>query len=99
MKSFKNQVFIEVSMKGTIMNYRGSHKSQRPKQMIIQPEGCNTKESAAKLTGKKVIWTTSTGKIIQGEIKQPHGNKGAVRVHFTEKGLPGQSLGTEVEIV
>lgn len=85
-------------MKGVIVNYRGSHKTQNTKQMIVRVEGVNSKEDAAKLVGKDVVWTTPTGKKIEGKIAAPHGDKGVVRVHFTEKGLPGQSLGTEVEI-
>lgn len=85
-------------MKATIMNYRGSHKTQHPKQMILQPEGSASKEDAAKLVGKKATWTTKTGNKIVGLVTAPHGNSGAVRVRFDEKGLPGQSLGTTVQI-
>jgi large subunit ribosomal protein L35Ae len=85
-------------MKGVVMSYRGSHKTQNPKQMIIKVEGVDDKEGAEKLRGKMAVWTTPTGKKIEGKIMQPHGNKGAVRVHFSEKGLPGQALGTEVDI-
>lgn len=85
-------------MKGVIINYRGSHKQQNPRQMIAKIEGVEDKESAKKLKGKKVVWTSPSGKKIVGIITQPHGNKGHVRVHFKEKGLPGQALGAEVEI-
>lgn len=85
-------------MKGTILNYRGSHKQQNPRQMLVRVEGVDNKEAAAKLKGKKAVWTSPSGKKIIGILAKPHGNKGVVRVHFREKGLPGQALGTEVEI-
>ncbi len=79
------------------MNYRGGRRTQKTNQMILLPENCSTKEDAAKLIGKKVEWTTPSGKKIEGEITKPHGRKGNILAKF-EKGLPGQSLGTEIEI-
>lgn len=80
------------------MSYRGSHKTQYSKQMILQPEGSKTKNDALKLVGKKAVWTTKSGKKIVGVITAPHGSKGAVRAMFSEKGLPGQALGTNIQI-
>jgi ribosomal protein L35AE/L33A len=85
-------------MKATIMNYRGSHHTQHPKQMILQPDGSKSKEDAQKLVGKKATWTTKSDKKITGIITAPHGARGAVRIRFDDKGLPGQSLGTKIEI-
>ena len=80
------------------MNYRGSHHTQHPKQMIIQPEDSNSKADAEKLVGKMATWTSKSGKKISGVITAPHGANGAVRIRFDDKGLPGQSLGTKIEI-
>jgi large subunit ribosomal protein L35Ae len=85
-------------MKGFIVNYRGSLKVKNLKQMIIKVDGINSKKDVSKVIGKKVIWTSPSGKKIEGKITQAHGSKGAVRVHFTEKGLPGQAIGQKVEI-
>jgi large subunit ribosomal protein L35Ae len=85
-------------MKGFIVNYRGSQYKKRPKQMIVKPEGVDSKADTKKVIGKKVVFTTETGKKIFGVITQAHGAKGAVRVHFSEKGLPGQSIGQNVDI-
>ncbi|MGB9675306.1 MAG: 50S ribosomal protein L35ae [Candidatus Nanoarchaeia archaeon] len=85
-------------MKGVIVNYRGSPKVKKPKQMIVKIDGINNKDETKKVIGKKVTWTSPTGKKIEGIITQAHGNKGAVRVHFPEKGLPGQALGDAVEV-
>ncbi len=80
------------------MNYRGSHKTQRPKHMILLPDDANNKADAEKFIGKKATWTTKSGNKITGIITGVHGCKGAVQIRFDEKGLPGQSLGTKIEI-
>lgn len=85
-------------MKGTILNYRGSYKEQNPKQMIVKAEGISSKADTKKILGKKVVWTSPSGKKISGTITAAHGSKGAVRVSFADKGLPGQALGQKVEI-
>ena len=85
-------------MKGYIVNYRGSLKVKKLKQMIVKVEGIDKKADVHKIVGKKVVWTSPTGKKLEGKITQAHGTKGAARVHFTEKGLPGQSIGQKVDI-
>ena len=85
-------------MKALIMNYRGTHKHIYNKHMILKPDGCSKKEDAQKFVGKKVVWTTSSGKKLTGVIAATHGRNGAVRAIFEEKGLPGQSLGTKLDI-
>ncbi len=87
-------------MEATIINYRGSKRTRykNPHHMIIKITTIHNKAEAQKLLKKKVSWTTPTGKKITGEIVNIHGNSGAVRVHF-ERGLPGQSLGTKVEVL
>lgn len=84
-------------MEGTISNFRLGGNIQYPNELIIVIEGINSKEEASKLTSKKVVWTTPTGKEILGKITKAHGNKGAIRVKF-ERGLPGQAIGTKVKI-
>ena len=84
-------------MEGIIINYRGSHKKQYPNQMIIKVNGIDTKEKAKDLLKKTVVWLTPTKRELKGTIMKEHGNKGAVRVKF-EKGLPGQAIGTKVNI-
>ena len=85
-------------MKGFILAYRGSQKQKNLKQMIVKVEGIDSKEATKKIIGKKVVWTTPSGKKLTGLITQAHGGKGAVRVHFKEKGLPGQALGTPADV-
>ncbi|MFH0860929.1 MAG: 50S ribosomal protein L35ae [Candidatus Altiarchaeota archaeon] len=85
-------------MKGTIVNYRGGRHTQKPNQLVVHVEGVKTKEDSKKLMKKKAVWTTPGGNKINGEVSKTHGGKGQVLVKF-EKGLPGQALGTELEIV
>ncbi|MFH1590960.1 MAG: 50S ribosomal protein L35ae [archaeon] len=84
-------------MKGVIVNFRSARHHQTDHHMVIEAEGVKTIEEASKLVGKNVVYTTESGKAITGEVKDSHGNSGAVRVTF-EKGMPGQSLGKPVEI-
>ena len=85
-------------MKAIIMSYRGSYKTQHPKQMVLKPAGVESKDEAAKLVGKTVTWVSPSGKKLEGKVSSSHGNSGAVRAIFAEKGLPGQALGKTVDI-
>jgi len=85
-------------MKGIITNFRSSRHRQKDNQMIIQVEGIDSKDKAKSLVGKGVLYKTEADKEIKGKISSIHGNSGAVRVLF-EKGMPGQSLSKNVEII
>lgn len=84
-------------MEGTIVHFRGSRRVKRTNQMILQVPGVDNKEKATKLIGKKVVWKTSAGKQLTGQITNIHGNSGALRVRF-DTGMPGQSIGQKVVI-
>jgi len=84
-------------MKGIVINYRGGRHTQKNKHMIIKVDSIDNKTKANQLLDKQVVWKSPKGKEIKGSIVKEHGNKGALRAIF-EKGLPGQSIGTEVEI-
>lgn len=84
-------------MEGTISNFRMSRHRKSNNQMVVVVDGLESKEKAARLVGKSVVWKTPTGKDIKGEVRSAHGNGGALRVLF-EKGMPGQALGTKVSI-
>ena len=84
-------------MKGIIVNFRQGRTTQKDNHMIIKADGVEKKEAAAKLIGKAVSWKNTKGTEIKGKVASAHGNKGALRVIF-EKGMPGQSVGTSVEI-
>jgi len=79
------------------MNFRSARHHQYDNHMIILAEGVDSREKAAKLIGRHVVWSSSSKKEINGKVASAHGNKGALRVIF-EKGMPGQSLSSKVEI-
>lgn len=87
-------------MKGVIAAFRGNHHAKYMNHTIVKAEGVENKEAAVKLEGKKVLWKNPIGKkkvVISGYVSKAHGGKGAMRIVF-ERGLPGQCLGTQVEI-
>ena len=84
-------------MPGVVSNFRGSFRRKKQHQMIVHITGVSNREKARGLIGKTVVWSSPAKKQIKGTVTSPHGGNGAVRVKF-EKGLPGQSLGTEVNV-
>jgi len=82
-----------------IIQFRQGRKTQKPRHFLIEISDVDSREKATKFIGKEAIWT-STGKeptTIKGKISSAHGGNGVVRAIF-EKGLPGQAIGTEVEL-
>ncbi len=85
-------------MKGRITNFRSSRHRQKGNQMIILAEGIDSRDKAKALIGRSVVYKTEADKLINGRISSLHGNKGALRAVF-EKGMPGQSLSSDIEII
>ncbi len=83
-------------MEGRIANFRQGRRTQANNQMVVLVSGLADRNDAAKLVGKKVVFTTTGGKEITGEVRSPHGNGGALRVLF-ERGMPGQSVTKKVQ--
>ncbi len=86
-------------MKATIVNFRTARHHQTQNQLVLKVADVKDKDSAAKMIGRKVSYrcTGKAGKTISGEITAAHGNSGALRARF-EKGIPGQALGTQIDI-
>ena len=82
---------------GRIMNYRIGIRTQMSRECLIQFTDVVSAAQAGQLMGQKVVWKGENKKFI-GKIVGFHGKKGAVRVKF-KKGVPGQALGTTVELV
>lgn len=78
------------------MNYRRSRHHQYLRHILIKFEGAEY-PSAAKYIGKEVIWETKSGRPLKGKVVALHGRKGVVRAIF-EKALPGDALGTKVQV-
>ena len=86
-------------MIGVVVNYRRGRHTINTRHVILHFQDVDTKEKAAKLIGKNVLWVSpGKRKFFIGKIVDTHGNKGNVRAIF-KKGLPGQALGDVVFIV
>ncbi len=83
-------------VKGKVVQFRRGLKHVHERHFILDV-GAKSKEDAQKMTGKNVEWKSPAGKKIVGKISGSHGNKGLVRAIF-ERGLPGQSINTEIEV-
>ena len=86
-------------MEGLIIQFRQGRKTQKARHFLIEVDGSNSREKATEFVGKTAVWTSSgkNATKINGKIAAAHGNKGVLRAIF-EKGLPGQAIGTPVEI-
>jgi len=79
------------------MNYRIGIRTQMSRECLVQFTDIASVARASQLIGQKVVWKGENKKLF-GKIVGFHGKNGAVRVRF-KKGVPGQALGTTVEIV
>ncbi len=82
-----------------VIQFRRGRKNYKPRHFLIEIPSVSSREKAMEFVGKTVEWK-STGKepkIITGKISSAHGGNGVVRAIF-EKGLPGQSIGSDVEV-
>lgn len=84
-------------LKGMIISYRTGPKTQNPKECVLQFPNVESSGEAAQLIGRKVAWPVGERRI-RGKIVALHGRRGLVRARF-RRGLSGQALGTQVEIV
>jgi len=82
---------------GVIVSCRRGPKTQKPKEYILRFPGIESVSEAAHLIGRKVAWPIGKHKA-RGKIVALHGKKGFVRARF-RKGVPGQALGSPVEII
>jgi len=85
--------------KAIVLQFRRGRRKVTPRHFLLEVEDVTSRKKAEKLAGKEVFWKSpgKVSKIIKGKISSAHGNNGVLRAIF-EKGLPGQSIGTEVEI-
>ena len=84
---------------GKVIQFRRGRKTFKPRHFLLEIPSIDSREKATEFVGKTVEWK-STGKepkIITGKISSAHGGNGVVRAIF-ERGLPGQAIGTDVEI-
>ena len=88
---------MDQPVQGTIVNYQVGLKTQKPKECIIQFAHVTSASEAGRLIGRKIVWESGKKKIV-GKIVALHGKKGLVRARF-RKGVPGQALGTSVQLI
>ena len=84
-------------MKGIVIQFRQGRHTVKEKHYLLDV-GMKSREEAKKMAGKEVEWKSPAGKIIKGKISAAHGNNGVVRAIF-EKGLPGQAITTDIEVL
>jgi len=82
---------------GRITNYRIGIRTQSSRECLIQFAGVDSAARAGAFIGQKVVWKGENKRLV-GKIVGFHGKSGAVRAKF-KKGVPGQALGTTVELV
>jgi large subunit ribosomal protein L35Ae len=82
---------------GVIVSCRRGPKTLKPKEYILRFPSVESVSEAARLIGRKVAWPVGKHKA-RGKIVALHGKNGLVRARF-RKGVPGQALGSLVEII
>jgi large subunit ribosomal protein L35Ae len=82
---------------GVVISHSRGPKTQKPKEYLIQLSGVKSVGEAGQLIGRKVAWPLGERKCL-GKIVSLHGKNGLVRARF-RKGVPGQALGSLVEII
>jgi len=85
------------TLRGFIISYRRGPKTQKPKECLLKFPHVTSPSEASNLIGRKVAWPVGKRKCI-GKIVAPHGGKGLVRARF-RKGVPGEALGSPVELI
>lgn len=78
------------------MNYRIGIRTQASRECLIQFTGI-VSQAQPNFIGRKVVWKGEKSALF-GKIVGFHGKNGVVRVRF-KKGVPGQAIGSTVELV
>ena len=85
------------NIRGVVVSHRRGPKTQKPRECLIKFTGVESAGEAGQLIGRKIAWPIGERRCI-GKIVSVHGKKGLARARF-RKGLPGDALGSLVEIV
>lgn len=91
------------NMQATIISFRRGRHTQKTNQFLVEIEGVDSKEKAAKYIGKKVLWKSkvkskdSKPKEIHGKFTACHGNSGLLRARFS-RGLPGEAVTQKIKV-
>lgn len=82
---------------GRITNYRIGNSIQYSRECLIQFNHEDLVARSGKIIGQKVVWKSKNKELI-GKISGFHGKNDVLEVKF-KKGLPGQAIGTLVELI
>lgn len=85
-------------MRAKVLSFRGGRHKRYTNQLLLSVKDIESRSTAARLIGKRVVLRTKSGKEIFGKIACPHGNSGTLRARFG-KGVPAETLGKDIEIV
>ncbi|WP_455276266.1 50S ribosomal protein L35ae [[Eubacterium] cellulosolvens] len=85
-------------IKGIILNYRLGPFTQHNKEFLTKVLTIQNESEASKYIGRRVVWRSIGGKKIVGKVAGIHGKNGVMKVRF-RTGLPGQAIGTNVDII
>jgi len=80
-----------------IVNYRLGIRTQYSRECLIKVSNVNSAAQVGALIGQKVVWKGEKKRLV-GKIIGFHGNSGVAKVKF-RKGVPGQEIGTTVELI
>ncbi|MBT4605249.1 50S ribosomal protein L35ae [archaeon] len=83
-------------MEATVAHFRQGRHHQNTGQVILKV--ADSADKAKEVVGKTVTWKSPAGKEIKGTVSALHGRTGSVRAIFGRPSLPGQALGTKVQI-
>jgi large subunit ribosomal protein L35Ae len=83
---------------GLIISYRRGRHTQHTNQMLVEVSGADTKAKASAYIGRRIVWKTSSGRLIYGTLTHPHGRNGLLRARFSQ-GMPGDALRKSVKVV
>ena len=82
---------------GRITNYRLGNSMQYPHECLIQFNHEDLVSRAGELIGQEVFWKSKNKEFI-GKIAGFHGKNDVLKVNF-KKGVPGQAIGTLVNLI
>jgi large subunit ribosomal protein L35Ae len=90
-------ISLNAMVKGIVVQFRRGRRVIHERHFLLDI-GLISRDEAKKMAGKNVVWTSPAGNKIKGKVSDAHGNNGLVRAIF-ERGLPGQAVTSEIEIL
>ena len=86
-----------MTLTGVFLGYAGGKTTQKSRYALIKLPGIDDARAGQHI-GRKVVYTTRSGKQLVGTILRLHGAHGLVQARF-RRGLPSQAVGQPVAII